>query len=60
MGTRVSQRLCLPQQVKYWTDHGLLNVVPSAINLGGFEDSKTRDDDWQVTHAFKHVHQGWG
>ena len=31
--------------VKYRTDHGLLNLVPSAINLGGFEDSKTRDDD---------------
>ena len=46
-------------EVKYWTDHDLLNFVPSAINLGVTEHSKTRDDDWQVAHAFKHVHQGW-
>ena len=50
---------CANLEVKYWTDHDLLNFVPSAINLGVIEHSKTRDDDWQVAHAFKHVHQGW-
>ena len=33
------------EDVKYRTVHIPLNLMPSAINFSGFEDSKTRDDD---------------